>query len=140
MSRRTTGPWTLGYDPMLSPHILILSSLNEPVAVIEPCDQGDGQGCRLSDEDWDNAGLIAAAPDLLDALTVMVELAEDLSEKVRLSPAQIARVRQARILIDAAQESADDDLLTAFGTGEPLTCDDQACECNRPADPSPISC
>lgn len=38
------------------------------IAKIERCDYGDGLGERLTEEDCDNARLIAAAPDLLAAL------------------------------------------------------------------------
>ncbi|WP_322883246.1 hypothetical protein U8C37_09620 [Sinorhizobium medicae] len=68
MSKHTPGPWTAEPPSEQTPHIWVNAATNSGVAKIEVCDYDDGKGERLTDEDFANARLIAAAPDLLAAL------------------------------------------------------------------------
>lgn len=68
MSKHTPGPWTVEPPSDQTPHIWITAPTSSGVAKIETCNYDDGQGERLTDEDFANARLIAAAPDMLAAL------------------------------------------------------------------------
>ncbi|MDX0276744.1 hypothetical protein [Sinorhizobium meliloti] len=68
MSKHTPGPWTVEPPSDQTPHIWITAPTSSGVAKIETCNYDDGQGERLTDEDFANALVIAAAPDLLAAL------------------------------------------------------------------------
>ncbi|MDX1188098.1 hypothetical protein GOL88_24210 [Sinorhizobium medicae] len=65
MSKHTPGPWTVEPPSEQTPHIWVNAATNSGVAKIEACDYDDGKGERLTDEDFANARLIEAAPDLL---------------------------------------------------------------------------
>lgn len=68
MSKHTPGPWTVEPPSDQTPHIWITAPTSSGVAKIETCDYNDGQGEKLTDEDFANAHLIAAAPDLHSAV------------------------------------------------------------------------
>ena len=63
----TPGPWAIEAPSDMTPHIWISAPTNSGCAKIEICDYEDGLGERLSAEDWANANLITAAPELLAA-------------------------------------------------------------------------
>lgn len=66
----TAGPWTVEKsNQRQSPNLWIIAPGNAGICKIEPCDYDDGKGERLTAEDFANARLIAAAPELLEALT-----------------------------------------------------------------------
>jgi hypothetical protein len=68
MSKHTPGPWTVEPPSEQTPHIWIVAPTSSGIAKVETCDYDDGRGERLTDEDFANASLIAAAPDMLGAL------------------------------------------------------------------------
>jgi hypothetical protein len=74
----TPGPWTVHRERGGS--IWIDAAAPEIVARIEPCDYMDGRGERFRPEDIANASLIAAAPDLLEALRMCAHFIENVSE------------------------------------------------------------
>ena len=67
-SMPTPDDWEINYDPNDSPNIWIRSETNSGICKVEPCDYDDNKGERLTPEDWANAALIAAAPELYEAL------------------------------------------------------------------------
>lgn len=69
----TPGPWFLEPPSEQTPHIWISAPTSSVIAKIEICDYDDGEGEHLTGEDWANADLIAAAPDLLEALKDLLE-------------------------------------------------------------------
>lgn len=77
MGKHTPGPWTVEPPSEQTPHIWITAPTSSGVAKIETCNYDDGQGERLIDEDFANARLISAAPDLLDALIMVRDADED---------------------------------------------------------------
>ncbi|MDE4557459.1 hypothetical protein U8C36_06500 [Sinorhizobium medicae] len=77
MSTHTPGPWTVEPPSEQTPHIWVNAPKSSGVAKIETCNYDDGQGERLIDEDFANARLISAAPDLLDALIMVRDADED---------------------------------------------------------------
>lgn len=70
MSDWTPGPWAVDPPSEQTPHIWVIAPTNSGVCKIECCDYDDGAGHRLTPEDYANARLIAAAPDLLEAQRV----------------------------------------------------------------------
>ncbi len=70
-ARYAPGPWTVGVDAEYLPGMTVIRELNNPGGrVIAALDSNDEQ-------DAANAHLIAAAPDLLAALTALVRLPLD---------------------------------------------------------------
>jgi hypothetical protein len=67
-AKHTPGPWKIEHPDERTQRIWINAETNAGIAMIEPCDYGDGLGERLIDEDYANACIIAAAPDMLAAL------------------------------------------------------------------------
>lgn len=65
MAQHTPAPWKVEYDPSDSDSIWIVGADGLPIAKIEPCDRGDGNGEVLSRRDFADAHLIAIAPVLL---------------------------------------------------------------------------
>lgn len=95
--KHTPGPWRIDYDENASPHIWIDAETEFGVAKIESCDHGDGKE-TLNQEDWDNARLIAAAPELLAALKLAQVAILSLSRRIDIqnaSGADIAALDQA---------------------------------------------
>jgi len=75
----TPGPWAVEkLNKRQSPNLWITAPKNSGVCKIEPCDYDDGKGERLTYEDHANARLIAAAPDLVKALTHCQRVLADL--------------------------------------------------------------
>lgn len=68
MAEPTPGPWSIEYDPALSPHIWLHAKDNSGILMVQPCDRDDGRGECLDEEDWANARAAAALPEMLEAL------------------------------------------------------------------------
>lgn len=64
----TPGPWSLDYDPEMSPNIWIVAPTNSGVAKVEICEHREGRPEELNDEDWANAAFIVRACNSHDAL------------------------------------------------------------------------
>jgi hypothetical protein len=79
MSKHTPGPWTVEPPSDQAPHMWITAPTSSGIAKVETCDYDDGRGERLTDEDFANARLIAASPELLAALKEAVEIIEEYS-------------------------------------------------------------
>lgn len=71
MSGYTPGPWSVFGDPNDHPGIEADDLAISVVVYGEPCEVEAGIQGRTSDEAWANARLIAAAPDLLEALEAL---------------------------------------------------------------------
>ena len=65
--KHTPGPWNVHFDHKASPSIWIDANDNAGIAKIEPWDHHGTTSETHNDEDWANARLIAASPELLSA-------------------------------------------------------------------------
>lgn len=97
MSEHTPGPWLL--DPVSA--WVVVPDRDAPIcALLWPTE------LRSEDETFANARLIAAAPDLLEALEGMVRYAESVRTTVGMGKNQQARFDRAKALISRATGAA----------------------------------
>ena len=105
----TQGPWQVDYPDELTPNIWVIAPTNCGVSKIEICDYDDGNGPILTDEDYANARLIAAAPALARlALDQARELAVERKSRARYQDkcegmAEQAEADQIKIEAQAAE-------------------------------------
>ena len=78
MSEHTPGPWAADMSPHTAPHIMdfpaVVGPDGNPIAALGDYEPGNENPYRKVDEGYANARLIAAAPDLLEALEGVVRL------------------------------------------------------------------
>lgn len=97
MSKHTPGPWRV--EPVEDQEVLILTQEHGRIA--ECFWIGDSQGPRL-DATLANARLIAAAPELLEALRYCVGRLQDI-ETLESAPLALKYLADARALIAKAE-------------------------------------
>lgn len=74
-SKFTPGPWRAEPPNDYTPNIWIAADDDAGgICKFEPCDYGDGPGPVLTPIDYANARLIAAAPELFEALRELVAI------------------------------------------------------------------
>jgi hypothetical protein len=104
-TKHTPGPWVVDPPSEQTPHIWVGPNTAPNIAKLETWDRGDGRGERLDETDFADARLIAAAPDLLECLKRLSQLADGIY--VRMSDREFQLMREAWEKADAAIAKAE---------------------------------